>query len=80
MSFLNDHIKRRRSYTNVSNLRCQKMIKIAANKSHTYISLSDSLSATKKDDQEMNLSMNSTIIKSTESRIFKIASQFLNNR
>ncbi|XP_043678630.1 uncharacterized protein LOC122634104 [Vespula pensylvanica] len=78
MSFLNDHIKRRRSYTNVSNLKRPKRIEVTANKSHTCISLFDSSSTIKKDDQKMNLSMDSTIIKSTESPIFKTTSQFSN--
>lgn len=67
-----------RSYTNVSNLKRPKMIEISANKPHTYILSTISSSAIKKDEQEMNLSMDSAIIESTKSLTPKIASQLSN--
>ncbi|CAL1672652.1 unnamed protein product [Lasius platythorax] len=63
MSFLNDHIKRRKSYTNVSNLKRPKMIEVT-NKPHTYIS--STISSAKKDEQEINLLMDSANIENTE--------------
>lgn len=54
------------------------MIEVIANKSHIYISSSDSSSTIKKNEQEMNHSMDSAIIKSMESPIPKIVSQLSN--
>lgn len=54
-----------RSYTNVSNLKRPKMIEVTANKPHTYIS--STISSAKKDEQEINLLMDSANIENTES-------------
>lgn len=67
-----------RSYTNVSNLKRSKMIEITANKPHTYTSSTISSFAIEKDTQEINLPMDSAIIKSTESSTPKITSQLSN--
>ncbi|XP_071575286.1 uncharacterized protein [Temnothorax nylanderi] len=46
MSFLNDHIKRRKSYTNVSNLKRPKNVEVTENKAHSHVSSATALRCT----------------------------------
>ncbi|XP_077280686.1 uncharacterized protein LOC143907677 [Temnothorax americanus] len=78
MSFLNDHIKKRKSHTNVSNLKRPKNVEDMENKAHNHVSLATALSPIQIDRQVTNSSTNNEIISSTKSPASCAASQLSN--